>query len=149
MNIYFDMDGTFVDFYGVQNWLEYLIKEDTTPYLIASPRFNMSLFARYIHKLQAEGNKVGIISWCSKSGSPSFNIGVEGAKLTWLAKHLPSVAWDEIHIVPYGTPKFSIVDCEEAILFDDEEKNRTVWELNGGFALDVKHIIEDMKIMLS
>lgn len=149
MSIYFDMDGTLVDFYGVHGWLNYLLKEDTTPYLIAAPRLNMSVFARYIHRLQADGHKVGIISWCSKKGSPSFNMEIEAVKLRWLAKHLPSIQWDEIHIVPYGTPKFSIVDCEESVLFDDEENNRWVWEMNGGFALDAENIIENIKVMLS
>ena len=27
--IYFDMDGTIADFYGVPNWLEYLIAGDS------------------------------------------------------------------------------------------------------------------------
>ena len=30
--IYFDLDGTLANLYGVENWLEYLIKEDTYPY---------------------------------------------------------------------------------------------------------------------
>ena len=29
--IYFDMDGTLANFYGVENWLDYLENEDTTP----------------------------------------------------------------------------------------------------------------------
>ena len=33
--IYFDMDGTIADLYGVDNWLEMLINEDATPYRVA------------------------------------------------------------------------------------------------------------------
>ena len=40
--IYFDMDGTLANFYGVENWLDYLENEDTTPYEIAKPLFNFS-----------------------------------------------------------------------------------------------------------
>ena len=29
MTVYFDMDGTIANFYGVENWLEYLINENT------------------------------------------------------------------------------------------------------------------------
>lgn len=31
MTIYFDMDGTIANFYGVENWLDYLKAYDTTP----------------------------------------------------------------------------------------------------------------------
>ena len=41
-----DMDGTFVNLYGVENWLEMITNEETTPYTIAKPSINMSLFAR-------------------------------------------------------------------------------------------------------
>lgn len=39
--IFFDMDGTLADFYGVENWLEYLNAEDTLPYEVAKPLHNM------------------------------------------------------------------------------------------------------------
>ena len=37
ITINFDMDGTIADLYGVENWLDYLIAEDTTPYTEAEP----------------------------------------------------------------------------------------------------------------
>ena len=37
ITINFDLDGTLADFYGVENWLEYLEAEDTTPYAVAEP----------------------------------------------------------------------------------------------------------------
>jgi phosphoglycolate phosphatase-like HAD superfamily hydrolase len=39
--IVFDMDGTIANFYGVANWLEYLQNEDTTPYEVAAPLYDM------------------------------------------------------------------------------------------------------------
>ena len=33
----FDMDGTFVDLYGVENWLDDLTNSRTRPYEIAKP----------------------------------------------------------------------------------------------------------------
>ena len=41
--INFDMDGTLADFYGVDNWLEYLVNKDAYPYAAAKPLMNMSL----------------------------------------------------------------------------------------------------------
>ena len=72
MKIWFDMDGTIADFYGVENWLDYLLNENTTPYEIAKPLLNMSLFARYLNKAQAQGHEIGIISWGSKNSTNNF-----------------------------------------------------------------------------
>lgn len=142
--IYFDMDGTLANFYGVENWLAYLEKEDTTPYKVAKPLFNFSVFARVLHKLQANGYRIGIVSWLSKSGSASYNTAVTSVKLAWLEKHLPSIKWDEIKIVNYGTPKSTVVDCK-GWLFDDEERNRREWGKN---SFDVNNIMEVLKNFL-
>ena len=124
--IYFDMDGTIADLYGVENWLADLIAENVRPYAEAKPLLNLSLLARYIHKAQAKGYTVGVISWLSKCGTPAYNEAVTEVKREWLAKHLPSVQWDEIHIVKYGTPKSTCRTCE-GILFDDEQRNLDEW----------------------
>lgn len=125
MTYNFDMDGTIANFYGVEGWLASLIAEDVRPYEICKPLVNMSKLARCIHKVQENGDKVVIISWTSKGGSDAFNAATAAAKMAWLAKHLPSVRWDEIKIVPYGTNKKNA--CEGGILFDDEEGNRNAW----------------------
>lgn len=127
MKISFDLDGTIANLYGVENWLEYLINEDTTPYKIAEPLVNLSLLARYLNKLQRNGYEIAVISWCSKNGSKEYNSAVEEVKRNWLAKHLPSVYWNEINIIPYGTPKENYCHSADDILFDDESKNRTNW----------------------
>ena len=57
--IYFDMDGTIANLYGVENWLAYLEAEEVTPYLCARPLLNMSLLARYLNRLQREGYQIG------------------------------------------------------------------------------------------
>lgn len=141
MKIYLDCDGTFVDLYGVDGWLEDLINENVRPYRDAKPLVNLSVMARTIHKLQSKGVEVGIISWLSKSGSDEYNKAVTETKLQWLRKHLPSVQFDEIHIVKYGTPKSSCATSSNAILFDDEEKNRNEWK---GISYDVQNLLKVM-----
>lgn len=126
MTIWFDMDGTIANLYAVEGWLDYLLNEDVFPYAEAETMLNFSLFARLLHKLQNRGWKIGIISWTSKNGSESYNLAVEMAKRAWLAKHLPSVEWDEIKVVRYGTNKY--MECGGGILFDDEERNRNDWK---------------------
>ena len=138
MTINFDMDGTLADFYGVANWLDSLIHEDATPYAIAQPLLRFSTLARKLNMLQKQGYRLAIISWLSKSGSDNFNDEVTAVKMAWLKKHLPSVHWDEIHIVKYGTPKEQFSHGND-ILFDDEKPNRDHWN---GKAYDADNIME-------
>lgn len=132
--IYFDMDGTIANFYGVPNWLEYLEKEDTYPYKTAAPLVNMQILARQLNTLRAHGYHIGIVSWTSKFGTDEFNEATKLAKLEWLKKHLGSVTWDEIEIVPYGFPKSKAVRYPDGLLFDDELQNLQEWENSGGTA---------------
>jgi hypothetical protein len=133
------MDGTLADFYGVENWLQYLIDGNPFPYENAKPLVNMSALARRLHTLQRKGYKVNVISWLAKNSTAEFDEAVTEAKKRWLRKHLPSVHWDNINIVGYGTPK-NTIGC--GILFDDEEPNRNMW---GEGAYDVHNILEILK----
>lgn len=131
--IYFDMDGTIASLYEVEGWLDDLIASKTRPYDQAPVMHNMSLLARLLHKVQRNGYQVGIISWLSKSGTDAYNQEVAQSKRKWLEKHLPSVQFDEIHIIRYGTPKSSVASSF-GILFDDEERNRLEWDKGNAYA---------------
>lgn len=137
--INFDMDGTLANFYGVDGWLECLINGDATPYAVAKPLFNFSALARRLNTLQRNGYEICVISWLAKNSTADFDARVAEVKKEWLKKHLPSVKWDKITIVPYGTPKST---CGEGILFDDEEPNRNEWK---GTAYNVENILEVLK----
>ena len=137
--INFDMDGTLANFYGVEGWLDDLINENVRPYAIAKPLLNMNALARVLNRLIREGYEVNIISWTSRGGSAEFNARVEAVKREWLAKHLASVHFENIMVVPYGTPKYTLAS---GILFDDEIGNRNAW---GAGAYDVDNIIEILK----
>ena len=50
--IYFDMDGTIADLYGVDGWLDMLINEDATPYIKANPLVRLATLARMLNRLQ-------------------------------------------------------------------------------------------------
>ena len=143
--IYFDMDGTIANLYGVENWLDYLIANDPTPYAVAKPLVNMNRLARLLNQLQAEGYHIGIVSWLSKNSNELYDNKVTLAKVKWLNRHLHSVRWNEIKIVPYGTPKQEVVDVVGGILFDDEIGNRANWI---GTAYDVENILEILKGLL-
>lgn len=128
--IFFDMDGTIADLYGVENWLDYLISGDARPYEIAKPLLKLTILARLLNKLQTKGYRIGIISWLAKNSTPEYDEKVTRAKRKWLNKHLASVDFDEINIVPYGTAKFTFKKSSNDILFDDEEHNLEKWAGN-------------------
>lgn len=142
--IYFDMDGTIADLYGVENWLENLRAENPAPYEKAAPLLKLNQLARILNNLQKKGWSLGIISWLSKNSSENYDLEVTKAKLKWLKSHLASVKFNEIKIVPYGTPKEFSVNYPKGILFDDEEKNRKNWI---GQAFDEKNILEILKAL--
>lgn len=124
--IWFDMDGTIADLYGVENWLTDLRAEIARPYKVAKANVNLSLLARYLNKLRAGGYKVGVISWCSMQSSAQYENEVAAAKIHWLINHLPSVWFDEVNIVPYGTEKNSFNRGDD-LLFDDDIRVRANW----------------------
>ena len=140
--IYFDMDGTIANLYGVENWLPQLQAANPAPYATAEPLLKLQPLARRLNKLQAKGWKLGIISWLAKNSTAEYDKAVTETKLNWLKKHLHSVNWDEIHIVPYGTPKEKTVNNPQGILFDDEKRNRDNWT---GIAHNEKDIMKVLK----
>lgn len=127
--IWFDMDGTIANLYGVENWLPKLLNGDPTPYAEAAPLLPLQPLARRLNRLQAQGWTINIITWLAKGATAEYNEKVAAAKTRWLKKHLATVKFDNIDIVPYGTPKG---EGREGILFDDEEPNRQNWG-NGAY----------------
>lgn len=139
--IFFDMDGTIADLYGVDGWLSDLRAENIRPYAEARPLINMQALARILNHLIAQGYSINIISWTSRGGSDEYNEAVAKVKKEWLKKHLKSVHFSEIHIIPYGTPKSS---CGFGILFDDEEKNREEWGENSFSEKEIFNILKGL-----
>lgn len=146
--IYFDMDGTIANFYAVDGWLEALRAEHTKPYREAKSLCDMRALGRELNRLQEAGYTIGIVSWLSKCGSDKFMENIERTKRAWLKKHLGAVEWDEIHIIKHGTPKTSVVEFPDGVLFDDEVGNRKNWALGNGLAFDEKNIVEILMAMV-
>ena len=141
MKIWFDMDGTIANLYGVDGWLEMLINKDETPYRVAEPLVRMNVLARLIHKVQRCGFQVCIVSALAKNSTPDYDEKVKTAKREWLKKHLASVKFDEIKFVPYTFVKNNVNGGND-ILFDDEERHLTAWT---GTAVHATKIFETLK----
>lgn len=141
--IVFDMDGTIANFYGVRGWLEYLINEDTTPYEVAEPLYDMDNLNEILMVLKNNGWRVVVTTWLAKGGTKEYNNRTRKAKLEWLAKY--NFPYDEIHLVKYGTTK---ANCTRHIggyqvLVDDNEMVRKGWTL--GDTIDAnKNIIKNL-----
>ena len=140
--IWFDMDGTIADLYGVNGWLESIIARDTAPYAKAKGIGNLATIARLLNKVQAIGYTVNVITWTAKNGTPEYNKAVGEVKKAWLAKHLPSVKWNEIKVVDYGTNKKNATNGY--ILFDDEEGNRNTWGENAYEPKDITKVLKGL-----
>lgn len=141
MKIWFDMDGTIADLYGVENWLEMLIAHDETPYAIAKPIVNLSVLARLMNKVQRKGFEICIVSALAKDSTAEYDERVRNAKIKWLANHLKSVHFDEIRFVPYWYTK-NDVNTGTDVLFDDEERHLEKWT---GTAIHASKMIETLK----
>ena len=125
----FDMDGTIANFYGVDGWLDYLMKEDTTPYEVAEPLYNMDVLRNILMNLKNKGWKVVVTTWLAKGGTKEYNDRTRIAKLNWLAKY--NFPYDEIHLVKYGTTKANCTRKHGGyqVLIDDNEMVRKGWRL--------------------
>lgn len=145
MMIWFDMDGTLADLYGVDGWLEMLIAHDATPYAIAKPLVTLSLLARLMNKAQRKGFKVGIVTALAKGSDEAYDKAVIEAKLGWLGSHLKSVQFDEIKFVSYDFVKNGINSGND-ILFDDEARHLEKWT---GEAHHASEMVEVLKTLVA
>lgn len=125
----FDMDGTIANLYEVENWLTSLRAEDTKPYEVAEPMYDMNELAETLNKARENGWKVCVTTWLAKNGSKEYNKATAKAKKEWLAKY--NFPYDEIHCVKYGTTKANCTRKKGGfqILIDDNKKVRDGWTL--------------------
>jgi len=126
--IIFDMDGTIVNLYGINSWLDKLKAFDETPYLNATPMYNMEILNALLNKLKQNGYKIVVTSWLAKESNKEYDKKIRQAKREWLNKY--NFPFDEIHLVKYGTPKAYCTKgkADYQILVDDNTKVRFAFE---------------------
>lgn len=149
MNIYFDMDGTIADLYGVDNWLNDIVAYNPRPYKQAAPLYNPEVLRSFFSELKDKGHKLIIISWLSKTPTPEYNKLVRRAKREWLEKYELLEYFDHVRITPYGVKKSTT--CKKygyGILVDDELQNLNAWELGQTVNAKEKNIIKELKKIL-
>ena len=125
----FDMDGTIADLYGVDGWLSDLRSENTRPYAIAKPMYDMDMLVDLLNELKLCGWRIVVNTWLAKGSTKAYDNAVRKVKKAWLAKY--NFPYDEIHCVKYGTTKANCTrnKAEFQILIDDNKKVRDGWTL--------------------
>lgn len=125
----FDMDGTLANFYGVNGWLDDLQNENTRPYDIAEPLYNMEVLNAILDVLRLQGWRIVVTTWLAKGSTKAYDEAVRMSKIQWLKKY--NFVYDEIHLVKYGTTKANCTRKNGGyqILVDDNAKIRKGWTL--------------------
>ena len=146
--IVFDMDGTLADFFNVKGWLDYLYAENTLPYEIAEPLYDMAELREILNALKIKGYLVAVTSWLSKGSTKDFENATRKAKIDWLNKY--GFPYDELHLVKYGTTKANCTRHHKGyqILVDDNEKIRKGWNLGDTINAN-ENIIPKLKELMS
>lgn len=126
----FDLDGTIVDLYGVENWLERVRGEDVTPYQDATPLVNMKKLNEICMLLKKAGWEIQVITAMSKNATPEYKKAIREAKKAWLDKY--GFIYDHFHGIDYKTRKKEVIrkqmqEGDEAILIDDESRHLKGW----------------------
>lgn len=146
--IYFDMDGTIADLYGVEDWEHKLVTHDATPYQEAAPLCNMKELNTVCEKLKTMGIVIGVISWLAIGSNKEFDKETRAAKKAWIKKFLPCVS--EMHLIKYGSPKHHACKIkDDAIIVDDSNVVREKWTRGETINPVCEDIVEELKKVLT
>lgn len=143
----FDMDGTIADLYGVDGWLADLRNENTRPYAVAKPMYDMDILNALVNELKACGWRIVVNTWLAKGATKAYDDAVRATKKEWLAKY--SFPYDEIHLTKYGRTKANATRHLGGfqILVDDNETIRKGWTLGNTIDANADIISELLKLL--
>lgn len=119
--IWLDMDGTFYNLYGIENWLEELETESKDIFTKGSPLYNIDTLKKVLQEVGKNYN-LGIISWTPKECRKTYAGNSAKQKRKWLKKIGLIEIFSEIKIVEYGKDKYNLMR-ENDILIDDDKRN--------------------------
>lgn len=129
--VYFDMDGTIADLYGVENVFKRLDNNDATTYREATPIMD---YIAMMHQFKDMGYRIGVITAGSRfpSNTPQnvkdkMNAETEYNKIEWLKDHNLWSIIDTFQFIPYGVSKYEVAEDKTGVLVDDEDKALNQW----------------------
>lgn len=149
--IYFDMDGTIADLYGVTDCFKRLDNNDASVYLEAKP---IPEYVQLMYKARDMGYRVGIITAGSRfpPDTPQLvkdqmNKDTEEAKRQWLEQQGLASLVSVFHFVPYGVSKYDVADDRTGILVDDSDAMLNEWFSDKIKAIPKNKAIHDNKVV--
>lgn len=149
--IYFDMDGTIADLYGVTDCFKRLDNNDASVYLEAKP---IPEYVQLMYKARDMGYRVGIITAGSRfpPDTPQpikdqMNKDTEEAKRKWLEQQGLASLVSVFHFVPYGVSKYDVADDRTGILVDDSDAMLNEWFSDKIKAIPRNKAIHDNKVV--
>lgn len=125
--IYFDMDGTVYNLYGMENWLEMLRNEEKGAFTLGKPLVDMDKLKRVCIELIGIGYQIGIITWLPMGASLEYSEVCTKEKREWAEENMPYIS--EFYALEYGTPKqyAPARRAAEMWLIDDSKEVRKMW----------------------
>ena len=125
--IYFDMDGTVYDLYGMKNWLEMLRNEEKSAFTLGKPLVDMDRLKKVCMELIGIGYQIGIITWLPMGASLEYCEVCTEEKRKWAEENMPYIS--EFYALEYGTPKqyAPARRASEMWLVDDSKEVREMW----------------------
>jgi len=126
--VYFDMDGTVYDLYGVPKWLDRIEAEDATVFSEGKPLVDIDALNEACLNLIVNGYKIGVITWAPMGASFEYIQAVSLVKYKWIQEYMPYV--QEFFVQEYGTPKQYAINkkSQQMILIDDNKDIRERWD---------------------
>lgn len=121
--VYFDMDGTISDLYGVSNIFNRLDSLDASVYYEAKP---INKYIDMLKEFHNMGYKVIILSCLGMISEKQFDIDTINNKNKWLDEYVGDKYIDERIYLPYTKHKEQYI-TEYGILVDDDDKVLMNW----------------------
>ena len=121
--VYFDMDGTISDLYGVSNIFNRLDSLDASVYYEAKP---INKYIDMLKEFHNMGYKVIILSCLGMISEKQFDIDTINNKNKWLDEYVGDKYIDERIYLPYTKHKEQYI-AEYGILVDDDDKVLMNW----------------------
>ena len=143
IKVYFDLDGTVYDLYGLPDWLQKFRNEEPGVFIDGAPLVDLKKLKELCFSLMCSGVRFGVISWLPMGASEEYSRVCELEKKSWIELNLPFVS--EVYIQEYGTPKQYAPSkrAKRMFLIDDSLEVRKMWETESQRkGIDAKNIFK-------
>lgn len=128
VKIYFDLDGTVYNLYGVTEWEPKLRAENPNVFKEGSFIGNHKDFTDICGKLLEKGVQFGVITWLPMQASPEYELECAKVKRQWVERYIPFVT--EFTAQRYGIPKQNAIvrRAKTMYLLDDNAEVCEMWQ---------------------